>query len=104
MTIKEERKDWIGYVKKLQKELPEHGLGARSEDHILALMYSNVGNDPMDAPGIENKLDGVARMVRASDRRALGGPISHLNLVVHLSANATQQVVHRSTSALLAYS
>ncbi len=39
-----------------------------------------------------------------SDRRALGGPISYLNLVVHLSANATQQEVHRSTSALVAYS
>ena len=40
----------------------------------------------------------------SSDRRAPGGPISHLNLAVHLSANATQQVVHRSTSALVAYS
>jgi hypothetical protein len=62
-TIKQERKDWIDYVKKMQDELPEQGLGAKSEDKILDLMRTNFGTNPLDAPGIADKLDGVSRMI-----------------------------------------
>ncbi len=62
-AIKEQRKDWIDYLRKMQGELPEHGLGARSEDAILTLMRSNFGTDPLDAPGVAEKLDAVSRMI-----------------------------------------
>ncbi len=60
--ISDQRMEWIGYIRKMQAELPQLGIDASDETRIIALMHSNLGKDFCDAPGLSNKLDAVSRM------------------------------------------
>jgi hypothetical protein len=78
-VIAGQRQEWIDYIQKMQKELPERGFTAKDEDAILDLMRSDFGSDPLDAPGIAEKLDAASRMLTRFVARSLPSKMPSYN-------------------------
>ncbi|MGA7500832.1 MAG: DUF2934 domain-containing protein [Isosphaeraceae bacterium] len=70
-TIAGERQDWIDYIRKMRAELPTRGIAATDERALAALMRADFGNDPLDAPGLGEKLDAASRMMARFVARSL---------------------------------
>jgi hypothetical protein len=58
-----ERQSWIDHIEKMQKLLSSLRVGTNDEEKVYNMMRSNQGTQPLDPPGMAEKLDSVNRMI-----------------------------------------